>query len=935
VALWRLNDGAGTTAVDSSPNGNSGTLMGDPEWVEGVYETGLMFDGDGDYVDFGSDPVFDITEQITLALWVNANDMGNGEHNMWLGKGDNAYAIKHQSGNNVEFFIYDTDWHSINYATGLDELGGEWHHMAGTFDGTEMLLYIDGAAVQSAALTTSINIATHAVMLGENSQATGRYFDGMLDDARIYSRALTAAEIAIVMEGGGNPSLAGSPLPEDESTDIPPYTDLAWNAGTFAQTHDVYLGTSAEDVDAASIDNPLGVLMSAGQTETTFAPESLDFETTYFWRVDEVNAPPDNTVFKGEIWSFTTEPVAYPVPDVNATASSVHEAGMEAERTVDGSGLNANDEHSPDLAQMWLSNMAETEGVWVQYDLGKLYKLDRVHVWNHNSQTEAILGYGIKDARIEISTDGETWTELKTDQIPQAPGLSTYTGADVALDGAMASHVRITALSNYSILGLTQFGLSEVRFYYIPAQAREPMPADNGTSDGADVLLQWRPGREAVEHEVSFSDDMQAVADGTAVVGTVDEPAYDLGTLDLGSTYYWKIDEMNDLGTPPSYVGDLWTFQTPDHAMVDDMEMYAAEEGLYIWEHWIDGFQDASNGSVVGNGDDAETAIVYEGRQSLPMAYDNTASPVSEATRYFDSPVDLTKGNPESFKLQVRGDAPSFIEGTDGTLTVGAAGADIWGTTDEFRYVYKTLAGDGSIIAKVESLVEANVWTKAGVMIRESISDTSSYAYVCSSSANGTRYQYRLEEFADATADDALMDGIQQTLPPAPVWLKIERVGNSFNGYYATDEDGTNWAPMGENPLAITMISSVHIGLAVTSHDAVIPTIAVFSNVSTTGATGAWQEENFGTHPDNDPAPMYLRLADTAGHEKVFDHPDPAATNLTDWDEWTLPLADLAPVNVTKLDSITVGVGSSGVQGKVFVDAIRTAKPYPDPAPTE
>jgi hypothetical protein len=180
------------------------------------------------------------------------------------------------------------------------------------------------------------------------------------------------------------------------------------------------------------------------------------------------------------------------------------------------------------------------------------------------------------------------------------------------------------------------------------------------------------------------------------------------------------------------------------------------------------------------------------------------------------------------------------------------------------------------------------------------------------------------------------MDGIQQTLPPAPVWLKIERVGNNFNGYYATDENGTNWAPMGENPLAITMISSVHIGLAVTSHDNNVTTTAVFSNVSTTGATGPWQEDSFGpTHPDNDPAPMYLRLADTAGNEKVFDHPDPAVTNLTTWDEWTIPLADLAPVNVTKLDSITVGVGGAGKTGTVYVDAIRTHKPYPATAPTE
>jgi len=725
--------------------------------------------------------------------------------------------------------------------------------------------------------------------------------------------------------------LAIEPNPANGATDVPYYTDLGWEAGEFAATHDVYFGTDWDDVNGASVDNPLGVLAGAGLTETSLVLDSLDFDTPYFWRVDEVNAPPDNTLYQGHVWNFTTEPVAYPIANVTATASSAHDPGNDAVNTVNGSGLDAEDQHSANLAHMWLSNITETEGVWIQYDLGQIYKLHGVHVWNHNSQTEKVLGYGIKEALIETSSDGETWTELKTTEIPQATGTDTDTGADIALDGVIAQHVRITALSNYSILGLTQVGLSEVRFYSIPVLAREPNPSNNGTSDSIDVVLQWRAGREAVEHEVVFGKEEQAVIDNSAVVGNADV-SFDVGILDIGTPYFWKINALGDT----DYEGDLWSFLTPDHVMIDDFEMYRDQEGLRIWEHWFDGFDNpAENGAVVGDGDNAEKSVVYEGSQSMPVAFNNTTAPKSEVTHFFDTPLDLTQGNPESLKVQVRGDAPSFIEGADGTLTIGAAGADIWNTNDEFRYIYKPLTGDGSIVAKVESLVHANDWTKAGVMIRETLSDTSAYAYVCSSSANGTRYQYRLEEFGAAAADDTLMDGIQQTLPPAPVWLKIERVGNAFNGYYATDENGTNWAPMGDNPLAITMISSVNIGLAVTSHDNDVTTTAVFSNVSTTG-TGAWQEVSFGpTHPNNDAAPMYLVLTDTSGKETTIDHPDPAATLLTGWDEWTIPLTDLSGINVTEIDSITVGVGSAGVQGNIFVDAIRTARPYAEPAPTE
>jgi len=76
------------------------------------------------------------------------------------------------------------------------------------------------------------------------------------------------------------------------------------------------------------------------------------------------------------------------------------------------------------------------------------------NVWNHNTQTETILGFGIKEALIETSLDGNSWTELKTVELPQATGSADETGVDVALDDVVAKYVRITALSNVSVLGL-------------------------------------------------------------------------------------------------------------------------------------------------------------------------------------------------------------------------------------------------------------------------------------------------------------------------------------------------------------------------------------------------------------------------------------------------------------------------------------------------
>jgi hypothetical protein len=309
------------------------------------------------------------------------------------------------------------------------------------------------------------------------------------------------------------------------------------------------------------------------------------------------------------------------------------------------------------------------------------------------------------------------------------------------------------------------------------------------------------------------------------------------------------------------------------------------------------------------------------------LKYDNTTAPKSEATHAFDTPVDLTQGNPESLKLQVHGAAPSFVENTDGTLTVGAAGADIWGTADDFRFVYKRLSGDGSITARIDSCTQANVWTKAGIMIRENLSEeaTNAYSFVTPTGRVGT--QWRVDTFGATVSTRSETEG-EISLP---IWVRLTRKGTLFTG--AQSADGVTWEPMFQSgtpalptEMDIAMIPDVYIGLAVTSHQTGAPAVAVFSEVTTTGSvTGPWTSEAIGadSHPDNGAAPLYVILADTAGREVKIDHPDPAATVLTDWDEWVLPLSDLT-IDTTRLGSITVGVGGSGVEGIVYIDAVRT-----------
>jgi hypothetical protein len=713
---YSLDEGSGTTVSDLSGNGRNGTVMGNPAWVEGVFGSALEFNGTaGDYVNVdgykGILAVDGVQQPFSVTNWFRTTEAeGDREMVTWgtnVGTQRSTWRVhqgrlrcEHGSGN-LRGNTYVND--------------GEWHHGALTVSENATLrpemtkMYVDG--VEDTYFSGSDNrynlVAGTDVGIGWGAPNNGRYWIGGIDDVAIFSHVLTPDEVVSVMENTALPNFnkAAKPSPANGKKDLPYYTDtLNWTGGVNAVKRDVYFGTSFDDVNEATVADPRGALVGEGITETTLAmPVDLALETTYFWRVDEVNSPPDSTVHKGDVWNFTVEPVAIALGSVAGATASSADVDSGPEKTIDGSGLS-DGAHGTDLTTMWVTDMADVDGRWVQYDLGGVYTLNAMKVWNHNSQTESFLGYGIKEAKIETSSDGETWTEFGIVEIPQAPGAEGYTGSDIDLTGAAGQYVKITAVSNYSILGLTQAGLSEVRFSTIPVTSRELEPANGSTVSGLSVDLSWRSGRYTAEHQVLFSSDLGAIEDGSAVIATTPDRSLTVSDLELNGNYYWQIVDVTAEGT--LYPGSIQRLRISDSLAVDDMEMYSNEDGLYIWQTWADGFGHDDNGSKVGNGDSAEKSVVFEGMQSLPMTYDNSAAPISETTRTFDTPVDLTAGDAESLQLHVRGDAPGVVIGAD-TVTIGASGSDLWNAADEGRFVYKSLAGDGSITAKVESL--ANV----------------------------------------------------------------------------------------------------------------------------------------------------------------------------------------------------------------------------------
>ena len=156
-----------------------------------------------------------------------------------------------------------------------------------------------------------------------------------------------------------------------------------------------------------------------------------------------------------------------------------------------------------------------------------------------------------------------------------------------------------------------------------------------------------------------------------------------------------------------------------------------------------------------------------------------------------------------------------------GTFTVAAGGIDIWGTSDQFHFVYQPLQGDVEVIARVASLHDVDPFSKAGVMIRETLTRGSRHASMVATGMEGWAFPRR-------RATGGTSDGSPYRAGAAPGWVRIVREGNLFSGYTSTN--GTTWSLVDTDTIA--MASTVYVGLAVTSHDPGARATATFTNVT-------------------------------------------------------------------------------------------------------
>ena len=960
IGWWMFDEGTGTTVADSSSAGHDGFFVDStPEWVPGLYGTALKFDGT-DKVEIPDHADFHLTNAMSVALWMQPEGDQTASAKLFIKQksGQYPYALQYDDSGQG---LFATVYASTRYDTAphIPDFPGEWAHLCFTYDSSVLILYKDGEQVAS--VNTSGQLQQNNLSLSIGCRLDyDQNFNGIIDDVRLFNRELTPEEINQVMVDAPA-GLVTDPSPADGATDVPRDVVLSWVPVEAATQHDVYFDTDAQVVAGTDTSDTTGIYRGRVITGSYNPAEALVFGETYYWRVNEVGAPPDNTVLKGNIWSFTVELFVYPITNIIATASS-SEPGKEPVNTVNGSGLDDSGllHGNESVGNMWLSSEGGEQPTWIEFEFDRVYKLYELWVWNSNDSLERTIGLGFKDVKIEYSVDGIDYTTLgTTHEFTRALGEADYAhNTTINMSSVAAKYVRLTAISNWKNI-LEQYGLSEIRFFCIPVSAREPSPASGATNVELDLMLGWTAGREAARHDVYFSDDLQAVTDGAAPVTSVTEDGYGPLSLDVGTTYYWRIDEVNDAETPSIWQSDIWDFTTAEYLVVDDFESYDSVENQ-IWYAWKDGlgygtpdappyYAGNGTGAAVGNETTesfTEETIVHGGNQSMPLAYNNNKQGYmnySEVTMTLNSQRDWTAKGVKELSLWLRGypaSVGSFVEGPVGTYTMTASGTDIWNTADEFHYAFKQLNGVGSITARIESVENTNPWAKAGVMIRETLDAGSKFAavYITPTNADGTptqgcRFQGRTNTDGSASSDTSVATDGQKAVT-APYWIKLERdFSGNFKGYYSSD--GSTWTPLIWKP-SISMSSNVYIGLALTSLDAALTCEAKFSGVQTTGTvTGQWQSQDIGIS-SNSAESMYVAVGNSAGAPAIVYHDDPAPTQIDTWTEWVIDLNQLADqgVNLADVDNISIGFGDrnnlqAGGSGTIYIDDIRLYGPRP------
>ena len=539
-----------------------------------------------------------------------------------------------------------------------------WMHLVWRNNGSGTQLFFDGVLVG----TSTDMIELPRLRIGGRGAGPADHLQGVLDEAVVFDRALTDAEI-FDHASTTFPVIATNPNPEDGVILADTWVSLGWAAGSTAASHDVYLSDNFDDVNDGT-----GEAFRGTQT-TTYSvagfpgfpyPDGLVNGTTYYWRIDEVEAD-GVTKHTGKVWSFTVPPkTAYdPSP---ANGAEFVDLNVQLKWTVGFGGKLHYIVFGEDFDEVSNAAMGVPNGA-ANYNPGPL-KLAKTYYWRVDEFDGAAMH------------KGEIWSFTTLGAVS---GPNPANGAvDVKPSVVLSWDAGAVAASH------------EVYF-------------------GTDA--------DAVKNATTASLEYK----GPKALG---EESYDPGKLTFNTMYYWRIDEVNTVNPDSPWAGNVWSFTTGDFFVIDDFEDYDTGDNQ-IWYTWHDGLgygapgtdpYFAGNGTGAAVGDETtasytEETIVHGGGKSMPVAYDNNKqgySKYSEVEHTLTDQRDWTEEGVVELSLWFHGDlnnsaeplyvAVSNIAGTPAVVVHDDPAAATIDTWTEWIIPLQAFADQGIVLTNVDRI---------------------------------------------------------------------------------------------------------------------------------------------------------------------------------------------------------------------------------------
>lgn len=461
--------------------------------------------------------------------------------------------------------------------------------------------------------------------------------------------------------------------------------------------------------------------------------------------------------------------------------------------------------------------------------------------WNASSDNEAVAGYYVyrDGSLLQTVYTNACFDDGLTTNTTYLYSVSAFDGA--SLESATSTAVSVTTRSSDTEAPSTPTGLQLVQRTETGYIINWSASTDN------DVVAGYRIYRNG--EFIGLENQTQYLHWGLSPgqVYTNQIQAYDVWTNLSSFSSSLIVTTAADQASSPEISPNGGTYSSPVLVSISTTQDYA-------WiRYTIDGSDPTESSQIYTGSFNVVTTLVVKAR--------------GYATNYLASETVSA-----SFVITTSGSLPTPWQAADvgsvvltgtssyssATFTLEGAGADIWGAADAFHYVYQTLPGDGYIQARIATLENVNIWTKCGVMIRETLGAGSKnmFVFITPNSGNGVRFQKR-------TSTDGGTVGYESgTSETVPQYLKLVRSGNTFSAYMS--EDGSSWTNVYSSQ-SLTMSNTVTIGLALTSHDTtelatssidnvlVVTTNTTYTIVASSGDHGAISPSgNVEVHYGND-----------------------------------------------------------------------------------